>query len=166
MSTQLVERVVVTDIYTWMTPLAGRTVGQHNVAHRGDTIKVTPEEAERGEKLGGLGTEADAVAAAARSSEPATWGDDQVNSASVDELVAYLGQHPSEAERIRTLEAERRRPRKTIAEATERVIAARDEAIADAAARREDAAAADAEEAARRDEVARASAGGAPTVPA
>lgn len=159
-----VERTVVTDIYTWMTPVAGRVVGQHNVAYRGETINVTAEEAERGEKAGGLGTGEEALAAAARSSEPPTWGDDQLRSAKADEVLAYLGQHPSEAERVRTLEAERTRPRSTVAEAVERVIAARDEAIADAAARREAAADTGRDEASEA-EAMRALSGGAPTVP-
>lgn len=169
MDTELVERTVVTDIYTWMTPIPGRLVGQHNVAYRGDVIKISLDEAIRGGRAGGLGTGADAAAAAARSSEPPAWGDDQVNSASAVDIIAYLGQHPSEAERIRDLEAGRRRPRSSVAEAVERIIAARDEAIADAAARHADAAAADAEatpgDPAAEAEAMRAIGGGAPVVP-
>jgi hypothetical protein len=158
---QLVDRIVLTDTYSWMTPVEGVPGRwQHNSARRGDSISVSAEEAKRGEALGGLGDSADLAVTAAAAAEPATAPDEQLQGYTVEELIAYVGERPSEAERVRALEAAREKPRKTVAEAMERVIRARDEELARRAEEDEAARAADAEAAAR------AAATGAPTVPA
>lgn len=148
---ELVERIVLTDAYSWMTPVAGVPGRwQHNSARRGATVHVSAEEAKRGEELGGLGSLSDLAVVEAAAGEPGSAPDEQLGAYNAEELIAYVGEHPSEAERVRDLEAARERPRKTVAEAIERVIRARDEELERRAA--------DAE-------VARAAAGGAPRVP-
>lgn len=133
----MVERYVLVDIYAWTTPLPrfdGRT--QHNVAHRGDIVRVTAEEAARGEGMDppALGTSLEAVTAGSTAVEPGSAVDEELRGMNVEDLVSYLGAHPSEAERIGELEAQRDRPRKGVTEAVDRVTVARDEALAARAA--------------------------------
>lgn len=160
MAEQLVERTVITDIYSWMVP--GDRGGDpyiHNTAHRGDTISVTAAEAKRGEELGGLGTPQDlAVADVDRAGLAAVGNvaDEQLRGYKAEELLAYLQQNPADAARVTALEQERgSKARKTVLEMADRVAEEYAKAT-DAAA---EARAAQAEEAAL------AAGGGAPTVP-
>lgn len=152
---------VIADRHMWMTPLEGLPGRfQHNTAFRGDLIDVTDAEAKRGLELGVLSKEAgDLVEASARSSEPRPWGNEQLAGANVDDIVAYVGQRPSEAERVLDAENARSRPRKGVLEAVERVIDARDAELERLAVLQED-------EQLAREEEARARAGGAPAIPA
>lgn len=152
---------VIADRHMWMTPIEGMPGRfQHNTAFRGDQIDVSDAEAKRGLDLGVLSTEAgDLVAAGARASEPRPWGDEQLAGANADDIVVYIGQRPSEAERVLDAEQARSRPRKTVLEAAERVIDARDAELERLAVLQE-------EEARAREDEARARAGGAPAIPA
>lgn len=144
---------VLADIYGWSTPLPGRPdrLEQH-VGRKGDRIEVSEEELARGLALaaagnGGLSVdEGDVDAAFAASVEPPSWDDMQLDSANVEDTVAYLVQHPSEAPRV--LDRERSRPergqktRKGVVESAERVHAehtAELEAVADERAQAEEA---------------------------
>lgn len=148
-------RRVLVDIYSWTeatgiptmpftsrTAVKGAEVDLSN-AHPSEAVEIA-----RGEALGALGSDADAAAALQAEGEPGSVTADQIRSMTADDLVAYLGAHPSEAERIRDLENGRPRGgRKTVLDGVERVIDARD---------------ADAAERAEQDALARAAAGGAP----
>lgn len=131
-----VKRTVLVDTYAYMTPVGDERLGRflHNIARRGETIEISTEEAARGESLDALGTEAQAAAAAFAAAEPGVASDEELRGKNVDELSAYLGQHPSEAERIAALEDARDRPRGSILKAVERVITTRDEALASSGA--------------------------------
>lgn len=138
---------VLFDAYNWQTPREGQPGKfHHNRALRGDVIDVSDDEAARGLALGALSASAlDSAKAETESGEPRAWGDEQLRGANADDLIAYVGQRPSEAERVQELENKRSRPRKTVLEAIERIIDARDvelERLADVA----DADAADAAE--------------------
>lgn len=129
MAEELVERTVIWDLYAWMTPAEGiRDRLQHNVATRGETISVSPAEARRGEELGALGTEEQAILADAAAQEPGVQPDEVVRGMTAPELVAYVGQHPTEAEHLRELEEERPegKQRSTVLDAIDRVIDERD----------------------------------------
>lgn len=130
---------VVADAYNWMTPVPGVPGRwQHNTARRGDQLDLDQAEADRGLALNALSTDAAAVAAAeAAAVEPAMWSDEQLGDATVDQLVAYMGQRPSEAERVLALEETRERPRKGVMDAAGRISAERDAALADLAEARE-----------------------------
>lgn len=141
---------VLADIYGWSTPLPGRPdrLEQH-VARKGDRIDVTDDELARGLALaaagnGGLSQDAaDAEDAVASSAEPPSWDDAQLDSANVDDTVAYLAQHPSEARRVTDVEQSRSdrglKPRKGVLDAAERIHAAYLEQIEADAAERADA---------------------------
>lgn len=149
---------VVADYHSWMTPAKHLSPGrmQHNTARRGEVIDVDEDEAARGVAIGSLSaSEGDLVKAEAEAGELRAWGDEQLRGANRDELIAYMGQRPSEVERVRELEEKRSSPRKTVLEAAERIAEARDAEL-------ERQAAATADEAA----VAAAVAGGAPRIPA
>lgn len=120
---------VIADYHSWMTPIPGRIDGrqQHNTAKRGDRITVTDEEANRGIDLGTLSVDpVDLVTVEAEALEPVSWEDPQLRSANVAELIAYMAQRPSEAERVLELEQAQSRPRKGVLEAGERIVEARD----------------------------------------
>lgn len=122
-----VERYVLVDAYAWSTPIPGRVDRtEYHVARKGEVIRVSPEEAARGEALDGLSSDASEVeAAVAATTEPPSWDDMQLDSANVEETVAYLTQHPTEADRVLTSEQSRPerklKTRKTIVEAAERI---------------------------------------------
>jgi hypothetical protein len=137
---------VLADVYAWSTPIAGRPDRvDHHVARKGELIDVSDDEAARGLALaaegnGGLSTDAaDAAGAIAASAEPPSWSDEQLASANVDDTVAYLTQHPSEAARVLDAESARtdRKPRKTVLEAAERVQTTYEEELAAQAEQRE-----------------------------
>lgn len=141
---------VLADAYSWSTPIEGRPDRRdYHTARKGDRIELSDEEAARGLALaaegnGGLSLEAaDVEAAVAASTEPPSWSDEQLDSASRDDTVAYLAQHPSEAGRIAAREASREdrklKVRKTILEAAERTQAAYDDEVEAAALARADA---------------------------
>lgn len=52
----VVEREVVSDVYTWSTEIEvpGTTEYEYHIARKGDTITVSDAEAARGEALGAL----------------------------------------------------------------------------------------------------------------
>lgn len=158
-----VKRFVLFDVYGWSTPIDGERLRRdYHLARRGEEIEISEAEAARGEGLGALGTEAEATASASAAAEPPSASDEQLGGMNVDELVAYLGQHPSEAQRIIDLEEARERSRKTVLEPAQRVKVAHEEAVADELERQR--AATEAEQAA----YAAATGGGtgAPTIPA
>lgn len=135
---------VLFDVVGWSTEIKGRPDRRDfHAARRGEVIDVSAEEAERLIGLGAVSENAsDLEGAVAAGSEPPSWDDAQLDSANIDDTVAYLAQHPSEARRV--LEVETSRPdrdlktRKGIIEAAERVQAAYEEQLAaDAAAREE-----------------------------
>lgn len=114
--------VVVFDVYTWQTPGARAADGPtHNRAFRGDHITVSAKEFERGYGYGALAREADAPAAQAERNEleAGVFSDEELSGLSAEELIAYVGQHPTEAQRVFLLEQQRSRgPRKTVVAAT------------------------------------------------
>lgn len=120
---ELVERYVLFDSVGWSTEIKGRPDRRdYWVGRKGELISLPLEEAERLDKLGATSASAvDMTAAEARTSEPPSWSDEQLASASVDDTVAYLAQHPSEAGRVVTAETASKKPRKTLIEAAERV---------------------------------------------
>lgn len=140
---------VLADVYGWSTPIEGAPLRRdYHLARRGDLIEVDQAEADRGLALaaagnGGLSRDAGALQAATSASlEPPSWPDEQLDSANVEDTVAYLGQHPSEASRVLAREQSRDtrdlKVRKTVVEAAERVEQAyQDQIDADAAARAE-----------------------------
>lgn len=158
MADKLVKRTVMVDAYSWMTRDPDRPLDppQHNTAVRGELIEVSPDEAKRGERLGGLGSPEEAAQAALLASEPGSAPDEELRGMNIEQLTAYLGQHPSEAERISDLEATRPKGkvRSTITDLVERTIEARDVAVEEQLARQQ------AEE-----NAAAAAAAGAPRVP-
>ncbi len=152
MADQLVKRTVLVDRYAYMGPSSTGSGLEHTVAFRGDEIEVSEKEAARGEGLGGLGSPEDHAASVAMSSESPTMPDEQLKAMNAEELVAYIGQHPGEAERLQVLEEDRgARARKSVLSALDDVVVVRNEAVAD--------------EAQRRDAAAAAQASGAPTIP-
>ena len=139
----MAQRTVLVDAYSYM--IRTEDGPQHMTAYRGETVELSEKEIARGESLGALGTPEEALAVAQAASEPASAPDEQLRGFNVDQLVVYLQQHPSEAERLAELEAARGdKQRKGVLDAIDRTIAARDEAIEDELARREAAAEADA----------------------
>lgn len=142
MSNSLVKRYVLVDVYAWSTEIPGRVDRRdYHVGRKGDLIEVSPEEAERGEGLGGLSANAtDAEEAIASSTEPPSWSDEQLDGANVDDTVAYLAQHPSEASRVLAAESSREdrrlKVRKGVLDAAEKIGQAYQEQLeADADAR-------------------------------
>lgn len=142
------KRFVLFDVIGWSTPIEGRLDGRrdYHSARRGEEVDLPDSEVERLEALGAVGTQAEATASASAAAEPPSASDEQLASMNVEELVAYLGQHPSEAQRVVTLEEGREKPRKGVLEPAQRVQVAHEEAVADqleaerAAAEREQAA--------------------------
>lgn len=162
---------VLFDVVGWSTPIEGRTDGrrQYHVGRRGEQIDVPGDEGERLLSIEGAVSRSasDLEGAVAASTEPPSWSDDQLDSANVDDTVAYLAQHPSEASRVLTAETTRDerslKVRKGVVEAAERVQAAYEEQVtADAEQRAAD------EDAEQRAYAATAGAGvaaGAPRIP-
>lgn len=120
------DRVVLTDVYNW-TELPDQPANplrpfEHHSARKGETITVTDTEAARGEALGALGSEEDynrtAIADATGAGGNAP--DAQLESYNVQQLQAYLQEHPTEADRIEALELKRERPRSTVLDGIER----------------------------------------------
>lgn len=108
----LVEQVVVTHIYCWLTvrPASLGIPGQtdHHRAYRGDTIYVSPQERDRGQALGGLADPGDAaagIAAVDQLSGVAT--DEELADMDAGELAGYVTQNPGEAQRVFELETAR-----------------------------------------------------------
>lgn len=149
MTENLVQRYVLFDVYGWSTTIPGSVDRRdYHVARKGELIEVSAEEAARGEALGALSAQADDVeAAVAASTEPPSWSDEQLDSANVEDTVAYLVQHPSESRRVADAEETRSdrklKVRKGVLEAAERIGAAYDDQVAADAEARE---AAEAEE--------------------
>lgn len=135
-------RTVLFDLYTYRVVRPDRPDPHTVTVYRGDTVTVTDEEAARGERLGGLGSAADlAMADAEAASDAGGLADDaELAGMTLDQVVAYLGQHPGEADRVADLEATRPKPRKTVATA----VAATRELLAAEIAAREEAALAEA----------------------
>lgn len=133
---------VIFDTYAWSTEIPGRPDRtDYHVARQGEKISVSDAEADRGLALGALSrSPAVAEAAVAANAEPPSWSDVELDSANVEDTVAYLAQHPSEATRVLALEASRPKrelkTRKGVTDAAERIDAAYQEQLeADAAAR-------------------------------
>lgn len=109
------------DVYSWQEPIEGTIPTQfsHLTAKRGDVITVTAKELERGVDLAALtaGT-VDVNAVGDPDAVDGPLGDDltdeEIAELDAPQLVAWLGQHPDEAERVADLEEQRARPRKTV----------------------------------------------------
>lgn len=128
---------VLFDVVQWTSdpPAPGQKRESH-LARKGEEIDIPRDELDRLEALGAVGSAAEGVSALAAGAEAASWDDTQLDSSNVDDIVVYLGQHSSEADRV--LEAERTREvrnvgkvRATVIKAAERVKAARDQEIED-----------------------------------
>lgn len=129
---ELVERTVTVDVYSWQGDLIPGTYRREVfMARRGQTVRLTPDEAARGDSLGALGTIAQAMTAE-QASGVLHVTDEQLRSMNVNPLLAHVGQNPTEAERVRTIEADGRN-RKTVLQGLDRIIAERDAAIEEAA---------------------------------
>lgn len=121
--------VAIFDIVCWTTPSdKPGAKANHHLARRGETIEVPESEYERLNALGAIGSAADLEVAQTRVEEGATLPDTQLDSSNADELVAYLGQHPTEAQRVIDLELSREerkvgKARKSVVAAAERVKA-------------------------------------------
>lgn len=115
----LVEQVVTTHIYCWLTARPA-TLGapgsfDHHRAYRNDTIWVSPQERDRGQSLGGLADPGDAAAGiAAVDALAGVATDDELDEMDAGELAGYITQNPGEAQRVYELEIARKRPRVTV----------------------------------------------------
>jgi hypothetical protein len=101
-----VTAVVVNDIHCWQEPLPGRP-GEfmHMRAYKGNTIKVTPEEFDRGQSL--LSQAAPEVAEEITEALENAHGpvdDETLASMNASELIAYVTQNPDEQMRVATFE--------------------------------------------------------------
>lgn len=117
------KRTVLFDLYQYRVPLEGEPGKfDHLTAARGEVIDVDADEAARGEALGALGDPADlALADAERASDEGGVVEDAVlGGYNVDQMAAYLAQHPGEADHVGDLEAARSRPRKGVLELVDR----------------------------------------------
>jgi hypothetical protein len=104
------KRTVLFDSYNWLTPIEGQPgKSDFNSATRGQVIDVTQAEADRGEALGALGDagELAILDAEAASSEGGLPDDAVLEAYNVDDLLAYLSQHPADVDRVEALEAKR-----------------------------------------------------------
>ena len=112
-------RVVLADIYSWMTPADGfQNRFQRHTATRGDTIDVSPEEVKRGEQIvitvgfrdfPALGSQKDldALTNAEQAASAPTLAADALADMSVDEVRAYLDANPAARDHVVELERAR-----------------------------------------------------------
>lgn len=115
--------VAIFDIVCWTTPPAKPgDRANHHLARRGETIEVPESEYDRLNALGAVGSAQDLEVAQDHAEEGASWADEQVDSANVEDLIAYLGQHPTEAQRV--LDAELSREERKVGKARKGVVGA------------------------------------------
>lgn len=113
--------VVIADVVAWTTPREGKPDDpQYHRADRDAEIELPTSEFDR---LAAYGAVAEPGVAAQAQLErdqldTGTYSDDELGALDASELAAYVNQHPDEGLRVWTLEAARRRPRKTVLEAT------------------------------------------------
>lgn len=113
------------DIVTWTTPPARPTDKHGDLAlrRRGEQLPddVPADQIDRLLGLGAIGTKADAFGAVVKDQEPPSVGPEQFAGMNVEDTVAYLSQHPTEARQIFEDERAKARPRKTVMAAAERI---------------------------------------------
>lgn len=156
--------LVLSDSFGRMEPSpATRSGFEHVTYYKGAELDLEGAELERALGLGAVGSADELVAQVVAAGEGPTWADEQLEASTVGDIVAYLGQHPSELDRVETLERARggKGPRKGVTD----VIAEIRDAQAELA-RAEAEAQADLERDAQATAAAAAIAGGAPTIPA
>lgn len=83
--------------------------GNYQLANRGDTVHVSAEQAERGEKLGAL-ADVDNPPTTVPDPNADDLTDEQLSTMGAPELVAWVNGHPDQRDRVRRLEEAR--PRK------------------------------------------------------
>lgn len=124
---------VLYDVVNWSTAIEGRPDRRdYHHARRGEYVDIPDADVTRFLALDppAVSKDADAVeAATAAAGEPPSWSDEQLASASVDDTVAYLTQHPTEAQRVLDAEQAKDRPRKTLIDAATRVRANHEEEL-------------------------------------
>jgi hypothetical protein len=101
--------VVVADIFCWREPLPGRP-GEyaHMRAYANQTVRLTPDEFDRGMRLGGLAKPEDAVEVREAIEQAHGPVDDEtMASMSASELIAYVTQNPDEQARVALFEQAR-----------------------------------------------------------
>jgi hypothetical protein len=106
-------RRVLADTVALMADLgSGR---QHVTAHKGELISISEQEAERLEGLDAV-VDPDTPPPAEDPDRPAPdlATEAELRGMTVEGLVAYVNQHPDEADRVVALEQDRHRPRKTV----------------------------------------------------
>jgi hypothetical protein len=87
---------------------------EYHMANRGDEVELDDKEFARQKELGSIGTKEEAAKAAGAAIAPPAVSDEQLRSMTVDEVTAYLNQHPEEVDRIEAAELERDNPRKGV----------------------------------------------------
>lgn len=100
--------IVTFDVFGYLRPKVGKP-GQfdHMRGFLGQTVMLTPEQAERGLAAGAIAKPDDApeVRASVEALAGPVADDSQLKDMSAVELIAYVGQHPEEARRVYDFEA-------------------------------------------------------------
>lgn len=113
--------VVIADVVAWTTPIEGRPLdSEYHRASRDDKVDLPVAEFDRLAALGAVAEPAVAAQAQVERDELDTgvFTDEELANLDAAERAAYVGQHPDEALRVYQLEVARRRPAKTVLEAT------------------------------------------------
>lgn len=155
--------LVLHDSYSRMEPSKATRSGlEHVTYYKGAELDLEGAELERALGLGAVGDASDLAAQVVSAAEGTSWTDEQLEASTVGDTIAYLGQHPSELDRVETLERARggKGPRKGVLDAIAELRDAQAQLAREAAE-----AQAELERAANAEAVARAAAGGAPTIP-
>jgi hypothetical protein len=114
--------IVVTDSVSWREPVPGASPPAWITysAFKGQRVGMGPDALARHLKLGSVARPEDAQQAAAEQDALAAIipagdeGDEQLRTMGHAELIAYVGQHPTEAQRVFEIEQERPEPRRRV----------------------------------------------------
>ncbi|GLW22943.1 hypothetical protein DI270_017370 [Microbispora triticiradicis] len=113
---------VIRGVFCWITRHkdgTGNWQPLHHTAHPGDVLTLGEVDAVRGLEAGILAPVEDAEeAAAAVAADTGLVSDEELAHMKVEEITAYLVQHPDEARRVWEAERRRAKPRATVLQAT------------------------------------------------